>query len=142
MIQVTQSSRQHRSRRGFSMTELLVAASLMVVVMGTVTPLAIRSGRLWQGTRNEQRALQEMANQLELVTTLKPQEREQAVAEMKLSRELTEVLPEAKLTAELISDQAGSRLVVSFYRDSISKPQALVGWFAFGEESVQKEESK
>ena len=57
-------------RGGFTMTEVTVAATLLVAVVAVVTPLAVRSGQVRQDTRRHLIACEELSNQLERLTIL------------------------------------------------------------------------
>ena len=52
-------------RSGTTMTELMVAAILMVSTMAIVAPLTVRTGRLWQDIRHHQLAVDTLSNELE-----------------------------------------------------------------------------
>jgi Tfp pilus assembly protein PilV len=122
---------------GFTATELLVSASLLVVGLGTLSPLAIRCNRLWQDTRSQQLASEEMANQLERLTVLSAADRQQAMQEISLPTHLQELLPTAVLSVESITDQDGERVVLSLQMNPRSRPLVLVGWIDAAEEAVQ-----
>ena len=62
--ETTAGYRVPRSRRqGFTMLEVLAAASLTVVALAAITPLFARQVRLMAETRRERIALEELANQ-------------------------------------------------------------------------------
>ena len=81
----TRRRRARIGRRGYTMTDLVVAATLLVGIMSFVAPLAVRSGRLWQDSRHYRLALDELSNQLERLTSLDEGERDAALAELSVS---------------------------------------------------------
>ena len=117
-------------RRGLTLTEVVVAATLVVSMIGLVTPLTVRIGRVWQSTRQYRLAFNELANQMELLTSLGVSRCDAALADLKPSASTAESLPDARLKGELIRDQDGTRLILSldWDRGSNSVPLTLVGW--------------
>ncbi len=119
-----------KSRRGLTLTEVVVAATLVVSMIGFVTPLTVRIGRVWQSTRQYRLAFNELANQMELLTSLGVSRCDAALADLKPSESTAETLPDARLEGKLIRDQDGTRLILSLDWDRGSKavPLTLVGW--------------
>ena len=121
-------------RSGFTLTELVVSATLLVTIMGIVAPLTVRSGRLWQDSRHRQLAMDELTNQLERLTALPPQQRQRAIADLVPPPHLRAAMPSAVITAETIRDEEGTRLVLRLIRDGDGpklrspSPITLVGW--------------
>lgn len=135
---------QTKQRTAFTLTEVMVASTLLVAVMGTLAPLAIRCGQLWQESRHQQLAIDELANQLERLTLMDDSDRRDAINDLSLSAPLGEALPDATLSAELISDQHGSRIEMSltWNRPGIptAGPMKLVGWIDPLEKPTQSDE--
>lgn len=121
---------QSRRRAGSTVTELLVAAVLLIGLISVVTPLAVRSGRLWQESRSYQLAINELANEMELLTALDDATRASTLAQWQPSQELLEVLPGARLTGESLDDADGRRLKLTLHwnRPNDAQPLTLVGW--------------
>lgn len=119
-----------RSRNGVSMTELLVAATLLIGAMSFIGPLAVRSQRLQQDARHYQCALEEASNQLESLTVLEEEQLEAALAELAPSVEAQSVLPNPQLSAETIDDENGLRVVMRIQWDRLgpAEPLSLVAW--------------
>ncbi len=90
-------------RRGSTLVELIVAAGLLIALMSILSPLSTRLGRLWHQSRHYQLALDEVNNQLEQLTTLSPEERDTKLQQLQVSESLSNVFPEAKLSAEVTS---------------------------------------
>lgn len=119
-----------KPRRGISLTEVMVAATLVLGIIGLVTPLTVRVGRVWQSTRQYRLAINELANQMELLTGQQMEECNAALANLKPSAIVSESLPGAQLQGEIVRDQDGTRLVLQldWDRGSKSVPLSLVGW--------------
>lgn len=124
------NQRRYHSRRGLTITEVVVAATLVVSMIGLVAPLTVRIGRVWQSTRQYRLAFNELANQMELLSSLEVARCEDALPSLKPSANVVESLPGARLDGEMIRDQDGTRLVLSLNwdRGSQSVPISLVGW--------------
>ncbi len=112
------------------MFELIVAASLLIGSMVGVSKLAIASGRTWQLTRYHQLALDDLTNQIERLALLPADERRQALEILQPSERVRQVLANATLSSEVVSDALGQRLVLTFTCDESDKipPLQLVGW--------------
>ena len=124
------NQRNCKLRRGLTLTEVVVAATLVVSMIGLVAPLTVRTGRVWQSTRQYRLAFNELANQMELLTSLGVSRCDAALADLKPSESTAETLPDARLEGKLIRDQDGTRLILSldWDRGSNSVPLTLVGW--------------
>ena len=112
------------------MVELLVSATLLITLVSIVVPLSVRAGRLWQEARSYRLAVNELSNQLEDLTLLGDQEREQALAKWQPVEGLLLALPDARLTGEVLDDEDGKRLRLSLeWRRSVgSPPLCMIGW--------------
>lgn len=119
-----------KRRNGLMVTELIVAATLLVVIVTVVGSLTVRCGRLWQDTRHYRLALDELSNHLEQLTTLDEDDLEVAIAELAPSPQIRSVLPNPVLAAETIADENGNRIVLQLSWDRLGKksPVKLVGW--------------
>src|SRR5690606_36358897 len=99
-----------KSRAGLTMVELMVAATLIVSGLTMIGKLTVSSGRMWQQTRQEQVALEELSNQLERLLALPLDQRDEAISQLAPSAFAAERLPGAKVTAGTTDDTAGQRL--------------------------------
>ena len=126
----TRRRRARIGRRGYTMTDLVVAATLLVGIMSLVAPLAVRSGRLWQDSRHYRLALDELSNQLERLTNLDEGERDAALAKLSVSPQVRGRLPNPVLHAHSIDDSDGARLVLQLQWDRVghAMPVTLVAW--------------
>ena len=119
------------SRRGLLITELIVAAGLLVAILSVVMPLAVRSGRLWQDSRHYRLATDELTNQLEVLTSFDESELSTAISNLNISAPLQDTLPNPELSAKVVADENGTRVVLRLTWDRIgnkSTPVILVGW--------------
>lgn len=123
-------NRQIIRRVGFTVTELIVAATLLVVVMSVVTPLTVRSNRLWQDSRHHRLAMDELSNQLERLVGLRASNLATAVEQLALAPHIQATLPSPVLSAETLTDESGTRVVLHLNWDQLGKshPMTLVGW--------------
>lgn len=124
------AARRRMRRGGFTMLELLVSAILLIALISIVVPLTVRAGRLWQDARSYRLAVNELSNQLEDLTLLSDQDRQQALENWKPNPELLDVLPEAKLTGETIDDSDGKRvkLTLAWQRAVGTQPLTMIAW--------------
>lgn len=120
----------NNQRKGTTLTEMVVAATLMVSTMGIVAPLTVRTGRLWQDSRRYQLVMDELSNELERLASLTAEQRQPAMADLAPPDHLQATLPSATLVAETIRDADGTRLLLSMNwdRPGNPKPVTLVGW--------------
>jgi Tfp pilus assembly protein PilV len=120
-------------RRGFTTTEIMVACSLLVGSMAIVGPLAARTTRLWQDSRHQQLALQELASELERLTALDSKDRTVAMESLTPSASLAAAAPNAEVVAEIVTDGDGTRMILTLHWNQSDQPRAplrLVGWLA------------
>lgn len=130
MSRITRTSQCPAIRRGYAMTDLVVAATLLVGIISFVAPLAVRSGRLWQDSRHYRLALDELSNQLERLTNMDEARRKAALAELSVSSQVRDRLPNPVLHGRSIDDSDGARLVLQLQWDRVgpAKPLTLVAW--------------
>ena len=120
-----------RPRTGFTSTELVVACSLLVVVMSVIGPVAVRTGRLWQDSRHQQLALVELSSEIERLTALDATARAAAMQSLSPSQSLALAAPNAAIEAETLSDDDGTRIVLTLNWNESDYPRSpvrLVGW--------------
>ncbi len=124
---------QHtRSRRhaGFTMTEVVVAATLLVSTIGVIAPLTVQCGRLLQTTRHHYLVLDELSNQFQRLCHLDDGPLTAAIGSITPSEHLVEALPAVWIRGETVRDQDGARLILSLNWDRVGDPPPLqmVGW--------------
>ena len=119
-------------RRGVMMTELIVAAILMIAILSFLVPLALHTGRLWNDTQHYRRAIEELTNQLERLTTLDAESLDASLGELQPSAEIQSALPNPRLTGERIADEHGTRVRLEIVWDRVGNPMpvSLSAWTA------------
>ena len=120
---------RHR-RSGVTMIECVVAASVLLVAMGTVTTMSFRVGRLWMDVGNQRIAMSELTNTLELITELPRDEIDQALANLIPSPTAEARFDQPELIAERVRDEFGDRVILSLSWNAAYPIRAvqLVGW--------------
>jgi len=121
-------------RRGVTLFELLVAFSLLAGIVSVSAGLVVRHGRLLSSARNQRLAIEELANQMERVTSLR---REQlsafiaAPAPSALAREhLSGVTLAATLSDAVVPDE-GQKIILAIEWNEPGRrgnPLRLAGW--------------
>jgi len=119
-------------RRGTTLLECIVAASILSVAIGTVTTAVFRIGRIWTDTGHYRISLQEVSNHLESLTQLPPEQVQPAIDSLAVSAALARSLVDAKLTGELVQDDFGDRVKLELsWRDGRSvRPIRMTAWLA------------
>ncbi|TWT76679.1 hypothetical protein CA13_71760 [Planctomycetes bacterium CA13] len=118
-----------KPRSGVTLTELLVAATVVVTGMAIVAPLAIRSGRMWLETRAQHIAMDELSNQLEQIISLPANELPAELPRLAASDWATERLPGVQLNGERLGHDA-VRVSINWTRVGDPKPIELIGWIS------------
>jgi hypothetical protein len=118
------------NRRGLLMTELIVAAVLLITSLSLLVTLSFRTGKLWQDSRHYALAVDELTNQLERLTALDANEIDEQLAELEPSAAIRAALPGAQLEGEKLTDEYGTRLVleIKWDRPGNAKPIVLTAW--------------
>jgi hypothetical protein len=123
-----------RERRGVTLFELLVAFSLLATLVSASAGLVVRHGRLLSSARNQRLAIEELANQMELVTALPPEQVAAFIAAptpSPLARaHLSGVALAATLSEPAAADQA-RRIVLAIEWNEPGRrgnPLRLAGW--------------
>jgi hypothetical protein len=117
-------------RRGTTLVECIVAASILSVAIGTVTTAVFRIGRIWTDTGHYRIALQEVSNHLESLTQLPPEHVQPAIDTLVVSSAVAQSLIDAKLSGELIQDEFGDRvnLELSWRNERSIRPIRMTAW--------------
>lgn len=131
-------NRNYATRCGSAITELIVAATLLITGLSLLGTVAFRTGKLWQDTRHYQLAMDELTNQLERLTSLDEVEIDEQLAELTVSTTVEDILPSAKLSGRKLSDGNGTRVLLEIEWDRLgnSEPLTLVGWISPKEDQL------
>ncbi|MEE2936121.1 MAG: hypothetical protein VYA84_09005 [Planctomycetota bacterium] len=128
---------RHHCRAAFTLTELIVCASLLTTVMSFVATISIRTDRLWKETRHQKIALDELSNKLEHLTTLHLTEAQQAISSMEISPDTRALLPHASLKGKIEQLPGSIQIVLTLEIDGESvtrsthhAPLTLVGFLS------------
>ena len=126
----TRWGRLHLHRSGTTLAELLVTATLLITGLTLISQGAVQTQRIWQATRHHQLALDELANQVDRLTAMKPIERTESLASLLPSESIRAILDNPTLKGEAVSDEDGDRIVLSMEWDRVGPaiPVTLVGW--------------
>ncbi len=137
-ILVTQRDQRLSQRRGSMLTELIVAAGLLVTSISLLATGAVAGWKLQRLERQQNVAADELSNQLEQLLALSPAAAVAAIAQLEPSSWALQTLPSAELSGELIDDQFGSRIVleIQWQRIGDSTPLIAVGWLDTAQESL------
>lgn len=123
--------RQRRTREAFTSVEVTVASTLLVVIMSTIGPLAIRTTRIWQDSRHQQLALEELTGQIERLIALSPSDRTEAMQTLTPSQALATAAPNAEIIGQTLQNSESTRIVLKLRWNQPNYPRAdltLVGW--------------
>ena len=121
-----------RQRHGTSATEVIVAATLLLSMIGLVVPTTVRAGRIWRDARHLQIAMNELSNQFEYLSSLSDAERTAALSQVQVSEQARQSLSNASLEASLATKEDGVRLILSLNWDRgiETKPIKIMGWLS------------
>ncbi len=124
--------RNLQRRSGSSVTEVIVAAALLLSMFGLVVPTTIRAGRVLRDARHYQMAMNELSNQYEYLSSLSDPERAVALNQLQVSEQVRHSLENAKLEASLATTGDGLRLTLSlnWNRGLAVKPVQIMGWLS------------
>ncbi len=121
-------------RRGVTLFELLVAFSLLATVISVSAGLVVRHGRLLSSARNQRLAIEELVNQMELVTALSPDQVAAFIAAptpSPLARAHLSRVALAATLSEPASANEGRRIVLAIEWNEPGRrgnPLRLAGW--------------
>ena len=119
-------------RLGVSATEVIVAATLLLSMIGLVVPMSIRSGKILRDARHYQMAMNELSNQFDYLSSLSDAQRDTALMQLQVSDQARQSLTNASLDASQSTTEDGVRLTLSLNWDRgvDAKPVQLTGWLS------------
>ncbi len=117
-------------RTGSMVTELLVAATLLLSSITIASQLTIQSRRLWVDVRHHQLALDELSNQLERLVTLDTETAKSQLARLEPSESAEQTLANVKLQGNWLDDDDGRRITLSIQwdRPAPATPLTMMAW--------------
>lgn len=118
-------------RRGTTITEFVVACTLLGSLMLFVGPSVVRIGRLQQAIRQDRIAMDELTNHLDRLTQLPLNELKQEVDTISPSEFAMSRLPDPKLSGTLQVSEEGYRLALEISWDRPGRsvaPLAIATW--------------
>jgi hypothetical protein len=123
-------NKQHVARSGSMLTELIVAAGLLVTSISLLATTTVAGLKFHRLERQQEVATDELSNQLEQILALPSEDVATAAAQLEISSWALHTLPAAHLNADLIDDEYGKRveLKIDWQRTGDSKPLVAVGW--------------
>ena len=125
------ATRRLGRRTGFTLTEALVACTLVGSIGLLLLPIAGRTARVQQQLAHERLALDELSNQLERLSELSLAELQAEALELHVSEETAQSLPDAELKALLSNSQGGWRLSLQLRWDEPGRrdnPLTITTW--------------
>jgi hypothetical protein len=130
----------NRIRRGVLKSEALLGMLLLVSAMSFASTLVYRINHLWNDSRSYQFATNELANQLQQLVQLSPEDAAAALKSISPGHACKETLREPKLVGVLAEDTLGTRvtLQLTWKQRGKADPIMLSAWLkngADGEES-------
>ncbi|MEM9409495.1 MAG: hypothetical protein AAGA30_00110 [Planctomycetota bacterium] len=128
-------------RRGVSVVELTVSVAVLMAAMSIATTLFFQVKKVWQDSRHQRIACQELNNQLDHLTRLEPLELKKQLARLEPSKLCAESLREPKLFGEISKDSLGIRISMSidWKRRYGSKPLRLSAWLNQGSANLEED---
>ncbi|MDX1930062.1 MAG: hypothetical protein SFV81_26280 [Pirellulaceae bacterium] len=124
--------KQAKQRLGLSATEVIVAATLLLSMLGLVVPTTMRAARILRDARHYQIAMNELSNQFEYLSCLSETELASALPKLQISDQAQQSLENASLAASLSNQEDGVRITLSlnWERGVDAKPLQLTGWLS------------
>jgi hypothetical protein len=120
--------------------ELLMTATLLMVISAVVGKLTVATGRVWQELRGEQLVMDDLQQQMERLTLLDVAQCQEALADLQPSIEVRELFEDAEIQGEIsvvevpgeavAKVQQKLRLSLTWTRRGEKAEKRLVGWLA------------
>ena len=122
------------NRKGFLSIEILVAASLLIVIVSGYAALQYRLLGVAKDAKHYQLALHEAANQIATLQGMTDSQLDDGIKKAQLPEDVLRSLPNGKLFIEKIVDQKGTRVIVRVLWDRAGTPSPveLTGWISTG----------
>jgi hypothetical protein len=122
------------NRKGFLSIEIMVAASLLIVIVSGYAALQYRLLGVAKDAKHYQLALHEAANQIATLQGMTDSQLDDGIKRAQLPEDVLRSLPNGKLFIEKIVDLKGTRVIVRVLWDRVGTPSPveLTGWISTG----------
>jgi len=122
------------NRKGFLSIEIMVAASLLIVIVSGYAALQYRLLGVAKDAKHYQLALHEAANQIATLQGMTDSQLDDGIKKAQLPEDVLRSLPNGKLFIEKIVDLKGTRVIVRVLWDRVGTPSPveLTGWISTG----------
>ena len=129
----------HCRRNGTTLTEVIVAAGMVIAIASVMIPLIVSASRLRTQSRYYQQVTDDLSNQMDRLVALPTDQREQALEQLKPSAHVLENLQAATLTGETSTDSNGTTLTLrmQWQRPGDPPPIQLTAWLDCNPETGQ-----
>ncbi len=124
------NSSKWNSAAGITVTEVIVAAVLMMTIMGLVGTVCHRVNLIWFDVNHHRVAVSELSNQLEELTSMTLDQAVTAVKTIEPSELCCRALASPELSGEILEDSLGTRVLlkINWNRPQTAKPVEMSGW--------------
>lgn len=121
---------QASRRRGASVAELLVSATLLFSAIGVVGKGGASVLRLWKTGQEHRLAVDTLSNQLEKLSKLSVAELNPQIASLQIDSSTQQRLPDAVLQGTVSESPLGTRITLELDWKRVGNPPpvTLVGW--------------
>ena len=117
------------TRMAFASTELVVACTLLAVAISVIAMLAVKTTRLWQDSRHQQIAIEELSWEIDHLTRLNPEARLPAMENLEPSQLVKSISPNASITASWCDEtKTAIALQLDWNTSQPKAPVKLIGW--------------
>lgn len=131
MPHLAQRIRRKEIRRGWLLVEVIVAFGLIGTLAAVVMPLLVKNNRLLGQQRNHRLAVEELTNQLEMLTHFSAAEVDDQLKQLAPSQFIQERLKGVILTGKTATADLGVRIELQIDwqgRIANAEPVTLLGW--------------
>lgn len=133
----------NRARRtATTITELLVACTIVGTLLTSVVPVFVHTDRLNREMSRHRLALDELSNQLDTLTLLRPDEILTGLEDLTVDPTVAARFPESQLSGELVAEDRGFRLTLrlAWRRDAMieAPPVVLSAWVVAPEDGEER----
>lgn len=124
------------NRSAFSLTEVMVCASLVLAVMSFIASITLRTNRMWRDTRHQRIGLDELSNQMERLTLLELEELKRVLPDLEPSPMIQNLIPTVSIEGKVDERDDSVQIILTLAMDKEgdavkqSHPLTLVGFLS------------